>query len=226
LLLERQKRDTEALEYRQFAEHVRKAILRTFWPSTSAEPGERGPAFTSAQYSLGDARYLLAQVTPFSFSWRCDVLGNLLAFINNLLDPRKAMMTFRFLWGVGVSDPWPVKNLYPPVQAGDPEWRSYYTVNLLNLPNHYHNGGLWPFIGSMWVRFIYRLGMPELAQRELVKLAKLCKLGQAQPWEFNEWHHGTTGRPMGKHYQAWSAAGFIRACHDLEAVPSEISHAI
>ena len=63
------------------------------------------------------------------------------------------MMTFRFLWGVGVNDPGPVKNLYPPVQAGDPEWREYYTVNLLNLPNHYHNGGIWPFIGGMWVRY-------------------------------------------------------------------------
>jgi len=46
------------------------------------------------------------------------------------------------------------------------------------------------------------------------------------PWEFNEWHHGVTGRPMGKAFQAWSAAGFIRACHDREVVPSEISHAL
>ncbi len=212
--------------YRKHAAFVRKKFLKTFWPTTVQENDGECSSFTDTQYSLGDARYLVAQVSPFSFSWRCDVCGNLLAYLTGLLDKDRALMTFRFLWGCGVNDPWPVKNLYPPVQAGDPEWRSYYTVNLLNLPNHYHNGGLWPFIGSMWVRFIYRLGMPELAQRELVKLAKLCKLGQAQPWEFNEWHHGTTGRPMGKHYQAWSAAGFIRACHDLEAVPSEISHAI
>lgn len=222
LLLERQKREAEAQDYKQFAEHVRKAILRTFWPTTNAEPGERGPAFTSAQYSLGDARYLLAQVTPFSFSWRCDVLGNLLAFINNLLDPRKAMMTFRFLWGVGVSDPWPVKNLYPPVQAGDGEWKEYFAVNLLNLPNHYHNGGIWPFVGAIWVRYIHKLGLRNLAKRELLRLAQLCSMGASQPWEFNEWHHGETGRPMGKAFQAWSAAGFIQACHDLQIDPSHM----
>jgi glycogen debranching enzyme len=212
--------------YRNHAAFVRKKFLKTFWPTTLPENDGPGYSFTDTQYSLGDARYLVAQVSPFSFSWRCDVCGNLLAFLTGLLDKERALMTFRFLWGCGVNDPGPVKNLYPPVQAGDPEWRTYYTVNLLNLPNHYHNGGLWPFIGSMWVRFIHRLGMPELAQRELVKLAKLCQLGQTHPWEFNEWHHGVTGRPMGKLYQAWSAAGFIRACHDLEAVPSDISHAI
>lgn len=216
----------KAAAYRKQTAFVREKFLRTFWPTTRQEDGRPGHTFTDTQYSLGDARYLVAQVSPFSFSWRCDVCGNLLAFLTGLLDSERAMMTFRFLWGTGVNDPGPVKNLYPPVQAGDPEWRAYYTVNLLNLPNHYHNGGLWPFIGSMWVRFIHRLGMPELAQRELVKLAKTCQLGMTHPWEFNEWHHGVTGRPMGKAYQAWSAAGFIRACHDLEAVPSEISHAI
>lgn len=125
------------------------------------------------------------------------------------------MMTFRFMWGVGVNEPWPVKNHYPPVQAGDPEWRDYFTVNLLNLPNHYHNGGIWPFIGGLWVRYIHKLGMKDLARRELVKLARLCSQGVAQEWEFNEWHHGETGRPMGKAFQTWSAAGFLKACHYL-----------
>jgi len=75
------------------------------------------------------------------------------------------------MWGVGVNQPWPVANLYPVVQAGDPDWRAYYTVNLLNLPHHYHNGGIWPFIGGMWVRFIHRLGFHEVACRELLRLA-------------------------------------------------------
>lgn len=225
-LVERLGDHQKADGYRKHVEFVRRKFMKTFWPTTGHGEDAMPYSFTDTQYSLGDARYLVAQVSPFSFSWRCDVCGNLLAYLTGLLDRGRALMTFRFLWGCGVNDPGPVKNLYPPVQAGDPEWRAYYTVNLLNLPNHYHNGGIWPFIGSMWVRFIHRLDMPELAQRELVKLAKTCQLGLSNPWEFNEWHHGVTGRPMGKSYQAWSAAGFIRACHDLEAVPSTISHAI
>lgn len=215
--------EQRANDYRTWADHVRRMILRSFWPSTAMNAhAEGGPGFSDVQYGLGDARYLVAQVSPFGFSWRCDVYGNLLAYLTNVLDHDRAMMTFRFMWGVGVNDPAPVKNLYPPVQAGDREWRDYFTVNLLNLPNHYHNGGIWPFIGALWVRFIHKLGLVDLARRELVKLARLCSLGVSQEWEFNEWHHATTGRPMGKAYQAWSAASFIKACHTLH-LDSEVT---
>jgi glycogen debranching enzyme len=212
----------EAAAFQQRAEHVRQVILKTFWPSTGAFAAEHGRRFSDVQFELGDARYLVAQVSPFGYSWRCDVYGNILAFLSNLLDQDRAMMTFRFLWGVGVNEPGPVRNVYPPIHAGDPEWRDYFTVNLLNLPNHYHNGGIWPFIGGLWVRYLHKLGMSDLARRELVKLGRLCAQGVAEPWEFNEWHHGETGRPMGKAYQAWSAASFIRACHDLHLEPRSL----
>lgn len=209
-----------AEDYRRHSKHVQRVILRSFWPSTQPQEAEGGlPSFTDVQFGLGDARYLVAQISPFAFSWRCDVYANLLAFLMNLIDRDRAMMTFRFMWGVGVNEPWPVQNLYPPVYAGDPEWREYFVVNLLNLPDHYHNGGIWPFIGGLWVRYVHKLGFCDLARRELVKLAQLCALGVAQPWEFNEWHHGRTGRPMGKSFQAWSAASFLQACHDLHMAP-------
>jgi glycogen debranching enzyme len=211
-----------AEDYERWAAHVRKVVLQAFWPSTNPDHKEGIPSFNEVQFALGDARYLVAEISPFNFSWRCDVYGNLLAYLTNLLDRDRATMTFRFLWGVGVNDPWPVKCLYPPVQAGDHEWRNYFTVNVLNLPNHYHNGGIWPFIGGLWVRSIHKLGMKDIARRELVSLARLCAMGTVQEWEFNEWHHGVTGRPMGKAYQAWSAASFIRACHALHMDPDHI----
>jgi hypothetical protein len=58
--------------------------------------------------------------------------------------------------------------------------------------------------------------LKELAQQELYKLAELNRLGINHEWEFNEWHHGKTGRPMGKAFQAWSAAGFIQAYDELQ----------
>ena len=133
----------------------------------------------------------------------------------NVLDADRARTALKFMWGSGVNEPGPVANIYPPVNSGDPEWRPYYTVNLLNLPHHYHNGGLWPFVGGMWVRFINRLGYGEVAQRELFRLAEMNYAGTGGEWEFNEWMHGRTGRPMGKRFQAWSAASFIRACREL-----------
>jgi glycogen debranching enzyme len=216
--------ESEAAErYDDLSDHVRRQILSYFWPTTKYEQ-ENGvsPSFTQAQYSLGDARYFIAQISPFSFSWRCDVYANILAYLTDMIDYNHAMMSFRFMWGVGVNEPSPVKNLYPPVQSGDPEWRDYFLVNMLNLPNHYHNGGIWPFIGGMWVRYVHKLGMVAFAQNELLKLARLCYDGSGHEWEFNEWHHGQTGRAMGKRYQAWSAASFIRACHDMHLAPESV----
>jgi sucrose-6F-phosphate phosphohydrolase len=198
------------------AERVKQAILKRFWPSTGAlSAGDSVVNFDQVQHAIGDSRYLLAQVTPFSFDWRCDVPANVMAFLFNVLDIEKAKVAFRFMWGVGVNQPFPVRNLYPVVNAGDPDWKSYYTVNLLNLPNHYHNGGIWGWVGGQWVKFINRLGLRDIARKELLKLAELNHQGIYQEWEFNEWYHGQTGRPMGKAFQAWSASEFISAYHDV-----------
>lgn len=212
-----------AAEYLDWASHVKRMINEKFWPSIT-RPAGGGHDFARRQACLGDARYLLAQLSPFGFSWRCDVYANMLAWLMyDLVTPEQAMLTYRFLSGSGVNEPSPAKNLYPPVYPGDPEWREYFAVNLLNLPNHYHNGGIWPFIGGLWVRYLHKLGMGGDASREMVRLARLCRMGIQHEWEFNEWHHGTTGRPMGKAFQAWSAASYIQACHDLSLVGNTVA---
>ena len=205
-------------DYIRWSSSIKAAILHKFWPSTAPSPGT-SYSFADKQFSLGDTNYLIAQVTPFDFDWRCDVYGNILAVLHNVLDTDRAKTAFRFMWGVGVNEPFPVVNLYPVVQSGDPGWRNYYTVNLLNLPDHYHNGGIWPFIGAQWVRYINRLGLRDLALNELVRLARLNQSGIYHEWEFNEWAHGQTGKPMGKAYQAWSCSEFVAACADLKIGP-------
>ena len=207
----------QAGEYIRWSQVIKKEILQSFWPSTQPKVFQSF-SFADRQLSLGDTTYLIAQVTPFDFSWRCDVLGNVLAFLHGAVDADKAHQTLRFMLGVGVNEPFPVANVYPVVSPGDPDWRPYYTVNLLNLPNHYHNGGIWPFVGGYWVKFINKLGLKEMAIVELHKLALINKEGINEEWEFTEWAHGITGKPMGKSYQAWSAAQYISACHDLKII--------
>lgn len=209
--------EVQAGDYIRWSQVIKKEILLNFWPSTNQQLF-KNVSFAERQYTLGDAQYLISQVTPFDFGWRCDMYGNVLAFLYNVIDEEKAQSAFRFMWGIGANEPYPVANLYPVINPGDPDWRSYYTVNLLNLPHHYHNGGIWPFVGATWVRFIHKLGLESLAIKELYKLATLNKLGIQHEWEFNEWAHGKTGRPMGKMFQAWSAAQYILSCHRLKII--------
>ena len=78
--------------------------------------------------------------------------------------------------GASLAQPLLVSQVITVVQAGDPDWRAYYTVNLLNLPHHYHHGGVWPFIGGLWVRFINQLGFNDVACQELLRTTNLARL--------------------------------------------------
>src|SRR5690606_39155899 len=96
----------QAGEYIRWSQVIKKEILQSFWPSTQPKVLESF-SFAERQFSLGDTKYLIAQVTPFDFSWRCDILGNVLAFLHGAVDADKAHQTLRFMLGVGVNDPFP-----------------------------------------------------------------------------------------------------------------------
>lgn len=217
-------RDTAALleglgqsgdRWRNQADRIHRAILDQFWPSGEQLMEIAGTQ--SGRFSPGEAYYLLSQITPFDYGWRCDVYANLLAALGGLLDDRKLDRLFTFLWGVGVNSPFPTTCLYPPITSGADDWKDYFLVNFLNIPHHYHNGGIWPFIGGLWIRFLAATGRVELAHRELARLAEACRVGLHGEWEFNEWLHGLTGRPMGKAHQAWSAASYVHAYATLHS---------
>jgi sucrose-6-phosphatase len=208
--------------YGAMAESIRTKIVRQFWP-TAKKLSEVRESFSETQFTLGNAHYLLSQLSPFGFSWRCDVYANLLACLVDLVNDSQKEQIFQFLWGVGVNSPYPIKCFYPPIYSGASDWKDYFVTNFLNLPHHYHNGGIWPFIGGLWVRFLAQIGRTELAHKELEALAEACRLGVYGEWEFNEWLHGQTGRPMGKAHQAWSAAGYVAAWKALnqDTVPAD-----
>jgi glycogen debranching enzyme len=202
--------DRPCEEYINRAARIRKLINDQFWP-TPETVSHLQHAFAHTQFSLGRTRYLLAQITPFDFSWRCDVFANIIASLYGVIDDERADRVWRFLRQICIDHPRPVRVLYPAIRPGDPDWRDYFLVNLQNLPDHYHNGGIWPFVGGLWVRFLDRLGHHAHATEALENLAALCQEGIDGRWEFTEWAHGQTGRPMGKAYQAWSAASYIAA---------------
>jgi len=215
----------DASDWRSWSERVKERIHEVFWPTGLhlEELTHSADRLHSAGESGGP--FLLCSVTPFDHSWRCDVYANLLAALTGLLDEDQSEQLFEFLWGVGVNSPFPVACLYPAVQSGAEDWKDYFVVNFLNLPHHYHNGGVWPFIGGLWVRFLHHVGRTELAHRELGALAAACRSGLRGEWEFNEWLHGITGRPMGKLHQAWSAASYVKAYMTLtkQTIPADFN---
>jgi glycogen debranching enzyme len=147
---------------------------------------------------------------------RFDTLGNLLAILFGVADKTKADKILDYIQGCGLNEPFPVRALYPPIQPGEKDWREYYRVRNLNQPNHYHNGGAWPFIGGVYVAALVQASRLEEARCQLDNLTAMVRLGKQSEWEFNEWFHGLSGRPMGYAGQSWSAAMYLFAADAVE----------
>lgn len=141
-----------------------------------------------------------------------DAAANCIAIAFGLADGEQQTSILRHIEENHIDEPFPIRTINPPIQPGDPDWREYYrTEHELNLPDQYHNGGIWPWVGGMYVAALVRAGRMEKARDTLYKLALANKQGREREWEFNEWLHGISGEPRGSADQAWSAGMYIYA---------------
>jgi glycogen debranching enzyme len=163
------------------------------------------PRFTPRKRILQEDRYYLAWISFRDLGERFDCLGNLLAILSGVADEERTRSILDFIETHSL-DTYPLPAIYPVIGRGDPDWRDYYGE--LNQPYHYHNGGVWPFVGGFYVAALVKAGRFEQAKTALERLAHMNRSG-----DFNEWHHGETGEPMGVRDQAWSAGMYIYAYH-------------
>ncbi len=207
------------------AERVKAAINRYFWyegdgrmlrhiaHSFSTESPQEQDSLGRKRYlpvkaKLADERYYLPYLGFRAVGEWFDSLGNLLAILAGVADAEQTATILDFIGRHGMADA-PMRSLTPVVMPGDPDWRDYY--GMLNVPDHYHNGGVWPFIGGFYVAALVAAGRMAEAASALDRLGALNEAG-----DFNEWHHGRTLEPMGVKDQAWSAGMFLFARRCVE----------
>lgn len=141
-----------------------------------------------------------------------DTAANCFAVAFGMADTEQTAAILRYIDDNQLDQPHPVRVLHPPIQPGDTEWREYYrSEHGLNMPDQYHNGGIWPWVSGLYVAALVRAGHVEKAREQLYRLALMNRLGRENEWEFNEWVHGVSGEPKGSPNQAWSAGMYIYA---------------
>jgi hypothetical protein len=202
------------------AEFVKAAINRYFWyegdgqmlrhiaHSFSTESPQEQDSLGRKRYlpekkKLREERYYLPYLGFRAVGEWFDSLGNLMAILAGVADERQTGIILDLIDRYKLAEG-PMRSLTPVVMPGDSDWRDYY--GMLNVPHHYHNGGVWPFIGGFYVAALVAAGRADQASQALERLAALNLAG-----EFNEWHHGETLAPMGVQDQAWSAGMFLFA---------------
>jgi glycogen debranching enzyme len=206
----------DAVEFEERAEALARQLNIVHWVGGTAptlEHEELERLRRRAQVEVWHLPYYLPWVGFRQFGTWCDVLGNALAILAGLAGAERSHEILSYLESSGATMPYPARSLYPPILPGTSDWREYYLTNGLNLPHHYQNGGVWPFIGGFVVAAEVAAGRREIASRRLERLTEAVRLGPPghPQWGFVEWLHGLTGQPMGRPYQAWSAAMFLYA---------------
>lgn len=161
--------------------------------------------------TISSRPYYLPWVAFRDYGDWCDSFGNSLAILTGIADGHRAEHILRFMHQVGMAEPYPTKAIYPPIYPGESDWRDYFRSRTLNLPNQYHNGGIWPMVGGFHIAALVRRQWMGEAERLLLSLTEASRQGVRQEWEFNEWMHGQSGHPMGYGQQAWSAAMYLYA---------------
>ena len=185
------------------------SVAHTFSTETSEDQDSLGrKRWLPKKHVLIDEEYYLPYLAFRTPGEWFDMLGHLLAILSGVATGERANAVLTFMERNAMAER-PAMALFPPVAPGDTDWRPYY--GMLNAPYHYHNGGLWPFIGGFYVAALVHVSRFEVARDALQRLAQLNQEGG-----FNEWHHGQTGEPMGVQDQAWSAAMYLYAYHCVQ----------
>lgn len=205
-----------AAAWQKDAAKVRALVNERLW---TKHPGAFLPAEgewdqardTKARAGRARASFYLPYYTFWHYGSWCDGLANLLAILFGVASKNQSRIILDYLARSGMAKPYPTKAITPVIRLGDEDWREYYRKARLNVPHQYHNGGIWPFIGGLHVAALVKEKRQKEAQTLLQKLAEANQKGKEHKWEFNEWLHGKTGKPMGMAGQAWSAAMFLYA---------------
>lgn len=145
-----------------------------------------------------------------------DAGANLLAIITGLANKKIAKKILSYIEKEKINEPFPCKAIWPPIERGSKEWKSYFSKCDARTPYKYLNAGIWPFIGGLYVVALVKMKQYKKAQAELEMLAqanmqKLKTRDFEVGYEFNEWLDGQAGKPKGEPYQGWSAGMYIYA---------------
>jgi hypothetical protein len=201
------------------AERTRGQFNRTFFPFSPNGRGKSNGAGAGGFYTIEKIRkevrptsYYLSFVSYLSWGGEVDLYANVLSLLFRLPGSGLRRTILAFLAGACRNGSGTMPVTLNPIRKGTKHWREYMDRHGLNAPYQYHNGGVWPYAGCFWAMVLAQEGKTVPALRELRNIAAL---NQVNDWQFNEWFHGKTGRPMGMAGQSWNAAMFLLAYHAL-----------
>lgn len=211
-------------KFQKQAAKIKESINFIFWVDRGWDEKEIGTRLKSAKSNhlewfnticeinkIIQKPFYLSHIGFRDFGQNFDSFGNMLSILFGIASEERRTEILEYVESSGVNHPFPVKAFWPVIYPGGDNWKDYMYSRNLNLPHQYHNGGIWTMLGGWYVLALLKAGKEQEAEKQIDKLVAALKLGKKEDWEFNEYHHGLTGKPMGATHQGWSAAMFLFA---------------
>jgi glycogen debranching enzyme len=182
--------------------------LAKYWPRLATHHKEQKIFDLSRKYYL---QYISFARIDFHF----DTLSNVLCILMGVASEETSRSILDMIRTRELTKPFPVRVLDPPYKKGDAGYDENFDAMLpvqhRSGPLDYHNGGVWPFVGGLYVSALNKLGFQD-AELGLEALAEANSvLREGETVGFNEWLDGRKGEARGQYGQSWSAGMFIAA---------------
>ena len=207
-------------------ERLHRLLLGNYW-LTEDNGADEADIYHRALYERGLAaapevagRYWAPTFSPTGYGYRFDSFANVLVSLLGIADDERADQVHEFIEDdvrrphVAV-----LPAFHPAIGPGDSDWEqleSAFTFVFRNLPDAYHNGGLWPMITGFHVADLAARGKREQAGVWLNGIHRANAMThEGEAWSFPEYVHGRTAEPGGTMHQGWSASAALMGHHAL-----------
>lgn len=222
----------EAEAARERLARLHRLLLANYWLSNhqgaAAEDIYHRQLYERGLEAAGEVAgcYWMPTFSPTGYGYRFDSFANVLVSLLEIGDGERTAQVHDFIeHEVRRRHLAVLPAFYPSIGPGDADWdqlESAFTFVFRNLPDAYHNGGLWPMITGFHVADLAAHGRADLAAEWLDGIHRAnAMVADGAPWSFPEYVHGRTGEPGGTLRQGWSASAALMGHHALhDGVPA------
>lgn len=203
-----QKDDTTNLE------SLKNKTRINFWPSVDIE--SQAIYQRKSYLEATDVQHFCTNILPGHYNTRFDAAGNAMALLIIPLNAHQKEKLRSFLKTLRkeVSNRL-IPAFWPPINTSDWEWnllQQNYSYEFKNLPNHFHNGGIWPVWMGWFCLGLVHQGMQEEAGWII---SDFVPMTTSESWNFQEYISSENFDLCGKEQMGFTASGIVFMHHAL-----------
>ena len=92
---------------------------------------------------------------------------------------------------------YPVRAVTRPIKLSNSLWRPYMARHRQNFVWQYHNGGIWPMVGGLWVTALMAAGRVEQAEVGTDQIGARMRASKLAIYRMASWENARTARNAG-----------------------------